>query len=145
MAKVEQAGNVNLVSRISSGTFFKGEIVSPNDLRIDGRFEGSICSEGKVVIGETADVNADIVCVNADIWGKAKGTFTIKEVLSIKSGCSVDGDLRIKRLSVELDSSFNGTCKMIDEQEYERAAQSFRKNVSAQKPEHAEESKNEKK
>ena len=29
--------NVNEVSRISAGTVIKGEINSPNDLRIDGR------------------------------------------------------------------------------------------------------------
>ena len=32
MAKIEQATNVNLVSRISAGTYIKGEIISPNDM-----------------------------------------------------------------------------------------------------------------
>ena len=122
MAKIEQAANVNLVSRISTGTYVKGEIVSPNDLRIDGRFEGTIISEGKVVIGESAEVNARIVCVNADVWGKTKGSFTVKDIMAIKSDCSVEGELRVRRLIVELGASFNGTCKMISEQEYEKAA-----------------------
>ena len=97
MAKIEQAANVNLVSRISTGTYVKGEIVSPNDLRIDGRFEGTIISEGKVVIGESAEVNARIVCVNADVWGKTKGSFTVKDIMAIKSDCSVEGELRVRR------------------------------------------------
>ncbi len=122
MAKVEQAANVNLVSRISAGTYFKGEIISPNDLRIDGRFDGSIISDGKVVVGESAEVNAKIVCVNADVWGKTKGSFTVKDIMSIKSDCSVEGELRVRRLVVELGASFNGSCKMITEQEYENAA-----------------------
>ena len=121
MAKIEQAANVNLVSRISAGTYFKGEIVSPNDLRIDGKFDGSIVSEGKVVIGESAEVNATIVCVNADVWGKAHGCFTVKDIMSIKSECSVDGELKVRRLIVELGASFNGTCKMISEQDYDTA------------------------
>lgn len=119
MSKNEYVTNVNLVSRISEGTIVRGEIISSNDLRIDGKFEGSICSEGKVVIGESAEVNADITCVNVDVWGKAKGCFTVKDILSIKGGCSVDGDLKVRRLAIELDSSFNGTCKMITEQEYD--------------------------
>ena len=122
MAKIEQAANVNLVSRISAGTYFKGEIVSPNDLRIDGKFDGSIISEGKVVIGESAEVNARIVCVNADVWGKTKGSFTVKDIMAIKSDCTVEGELRVRRLIVELGASFNGTCKMISEQEYDKAA-----------------------
>lgn len=122
MAKIEQAANVNLVSRISAGTYFKGEIISPNDLRIDGKFDGHIVSEGKVVIGESAEVNASIVCVNADVWGKTKGSFTVKDIMSIKSDCSVEGELKVRRLIVELGASFNGTCKMITEQEYDKVA-----------------------
>ena len=109
MAKIEQAANVNLVSRISAGTYVKGEIISPNDLRIDGKFEGSIFSEGKVVIGESAEVNARIVCVNADVWGKTKGSFTVKDILAIKSDCTVEGELQVRRLIVELGAAFNGT------------------------------------
>lgn len=122
MPKVEPISNVNLVSRISEGAYFKGEIVSPNDLRIDGKFDGSIYSAGKVVIGETAEINADVVCVTADVWGKAKGSFTVKDILSIKTGCAVEGDLKIRRLVVELDSSFDGTCKMITEEDYDKIA-----------------------
>ena len=47
--------NVNEVSRISTGTTIKGEISSPNDIRIDGRFEGRISSDGRVVVGDKAD------------------------------------------------------------------------------------------
>ena len=126
MAKIEQSANVNLVSRISAGTYVKGEIISPNDLRIDGKFEGSIFSEGKVVIGESAEVNARIVCVNADVWGKTKGSFTVKDILAIKSDCTVEGELQVRRLIVELGAAFNGTCKMISEQEYEKAASEMR-------------------
>ena len=122
MAKIEQAANVNLVSRISSGTYFKGEIISPNDFRIDGKFDGSIISEGKVVVGEGAEVNAKIVCVNADVWGKTKGSFTVKDIMAIKSDCSVEGELKVRKLIVELGAAFNGTCKMITEQEYDKIA-----------------------
>ena len=46
MAKLpETTVNVNEVSRISSGTIIKGEIISPNDIRIDGNFEGKISSK----------------------------------------------------------------------------------------------------
>ena len=134
MAKIEQAVNVNLVSRISSGTYFKGEIVSPNDLRIDGKFDGSIISEGKVVVGDGAEVNAKIVCVNADVWGKTKGSFTVKDIMAIKSDCSVEGELKVRKLIVELGASFNGTCKMITEQEYDKAAAEMSKDSQIPMP-----------
>ena len=45
---------VNDISRISAGSSIKGEITSPNDIRIDGNFEGKIISQAKVVVGEKA-------------------------------------------------------------------------------------------
>ena len=79
MAKVEQTVNVNSVSRISSGTFFKGEITSLSDIRIDGDFEGMLYSKGRVVIGETANVKGDIICDNVDMWGHITGNLYVKE------------------------------------------------------------------
>jgi Integral membrane protein CcmA involved in cell shape determination len=109
---------VNEVSRISAGTTFKGEITSPYNVRIDGNFEGKIVSQAKVVVGEKANINGDIVCDNADIWGNVDGDLYVKDTLSLKETCVIDGDLHIRRLQVELDSRFNGNCKMITEDEF---------------------------
>ncbi len=70
--------NVNEVSRISTGTVIKGEINSPNDIRIDGVFEGKIFSKGRVVVGEKAEIKGDIVCDNVDFWGKMTGSLFLK-------------------------------------------------------------------
>lgn len=118
----EPTTNVNEVSRISTGTVVKGEISSPSDIRIDGTFEGRIYSKGKVVVGEKAVITGDIVCTNADIWGKMKGNFFVKDTLSLKSSSEINGDLSIKRLQVELDAKFNGACKMITDAEFDAAA-----------------------
>ena len=111
---------MNEVSRISAGTVFKGEITSPNDIRIDGTFEGKVYSKGRVVVGDKAVVKGDVICQNVDFWGKMSGNFYVTDTLSLKSGCTVDGDLHIKRLQVELDAKFNGNCKMITEAEFDK-------------------------
>ena len=122
MAKVEPTINVNSVSRISAGTVIKGEIVSPYDIRIDGTFEGKIQSKGRVVAGETAIIKGDIICENVDLWGKIEGNIFVKDTLALKEGCVVSGGLNIRRLSVELGSTFNGTCRMITEAEFNKVA-----------------------
>ena len=114
--------NVNDVSRISAGTTVKGEIISPGDLRIDGNFEGTIRSKGRVVVGEKAVVKGDIICLNVDFCGSMTGNFFVKETLTLKSDCRVDGDLHTKRLQVELGARFNGNCKMIDDAEFEKVS-----------------------
>lgn len=114
------AVNVNGVSRISTGTVIKGEINSPNDIRIDGTFEGKIVCKGRVVAGEKAVIKGDIVCENVDFWGKLEGCLYVKDTLTLKDTCTVTGDLHIKRLVVELGARFNGACKMLVEGEFEK-------------------------
>ena len=39
--------------------------------------------------------------------------------------CNVEGDLHIKRLQIELDAKFNGTCRMISEDEFASLTQNL--------------------
>lgn len=132
MAKSESNLNVNSISRISSGTIIKGEILSPYDIRIDGTFEGKVQTKGRVVVGETAFIKGDIICENIDLWGKVDGNLFVKDTLSLMEGCSVNGNLNVRRLSVELGSTFNGNCRMITEAEFNKIA-----GVESPKPEAA--------
>lgn len=112
----------NSLSRISAGTVIKGEIISPNDIRIDCAFEGTLKVKGKVVVGSTAVIKGDIICDNADICGKLDGNVYVKDTLGLKDGCIVNGNLHIRRLSVELGSTFNGNCKMLNEGDFDKAS-----------------------
>ena len=122
MAKTDTVMNVNSISRISAGTIIKGAILSPCDIRIDGTFEGKIQSKGRVVIGETAHIKGDIVCDNIDLWGKLEGNVYVKDTLNLKDGCVVNGNLNVRKLSVELGSTFNGNCRMISETEFDKVS-----------------------
>ncbi len=122
MAKTETTVNVNSISRISAGTVIKGQIMSPSDIRIDGTFEGKVQSKGRVVIGESAVIKGDIMCNDVDLWGKVEGNVYVKDTLALKDGCVVNGNLHIRRLSVELGATFNGNCKTITEAEFDKLA-----------------------
>lgn len=121
-AKTETPVNVNSVSRISEGTIIKGEIVSPYDIRIDGSFEGKLSAKGRVVIGENSEIKGDIVAMNVDLFGKVDGNIYVKDVLSLKEGCVLEGNIQTRKLYVELGSEFNGNCKMIGEEEFAKIA-----------------------
>ena len=126
--------NVNAISRISAGTVIKGEIISPCDIRIDGTFEGKVTAKGRVVIGETAVIKGDIVCVNIDLWGKVDGNIYVKDTLALKEGCVINGNLHIKRLAVELGSTFNGNCRMMNEGEFDKLSGNEKKPAVAAAP-----------
>ena len=134
MAKIEMTSNVNAISRISAGTIIKGEIISPTDIRIDGTFDGKLQSKGRVVVGETAVIKGDIVCDNVDLWGKVEGNLFVKDTLALKEGCVVNGNLHIRKISVELGATFNGNCRMITEAEFDRISG----NEPAKKPQNVQ-------
>lgn len=119
---MEPSVNTNEVGRISAGTIIRGEINSPGDIRIDGIIEGKLMSKGKVTVGPKAVIKGDIICDNVDFCGRITGNFYVKDTLSLKDGCVVEGDLHIKRLVVELGARFDGNCKMLSEGDFEKIA-----------------------
>ena len=132
MQKIQDQGvNVNDVTRISKGASIKGDLISATDIRVDGNIDGSLLSEGKIVVGEPAQLTGSLFCTNLDFWGKMDGDIYIKDTLSLKSTSVVNGNIRVHKLQVEMGAQINGTCKMISEQEYDQLAGKF----SNKKPE----------
>jgi cytoskeletal protein CcmA (bactofilin family) len=99
-------------SRIESSTSIKGDIVSEGDFRIDGTLEGSIKTNGKIVIGKEGFVNGGVSCNNADVEGKIKGNLFVSETLNLRSTCHIDGEVVIGKLMVESGANFNASCSM---------------------------------
>ena len=115
--------NVNDVNRIAAGANFIGDIATVNDIRIDGSFEGRLYSEARVVVGEKAVVKGDIFATFIDFNGNMLGgNFYVKDTLSLKTGCSVAGDLYFQRFQVELDAKFTGRCQVMSETEFHKVA-----------------------
>ena len=97
---------------IEKNTTFVGNFVSESDIRVDGTFEGSIETKGKVVIGKSGSIEGTIVCNSADIEGKFAGTIQVQDLLSIGSTGSVEGDVAISKLIVESGAIFNAKSSM---------------------------------
>ena len=104
----------------------KGEFKSECDFRVDGNFEGSIETNGKVVIGENGRVEGTVVCSSADIEGAINGIIHVKDLLSIRSTGEVKGDVVMSKLVVESGAIFNAKSSMKDE----NAEDSSIKNIS---------------
>jgi len=102
---------------VEKNTTFVGNFVSESDFRIDGNFEGSIETKGKVVIGKNGSIQGTIVCYSADIEGKFTGTIQVKDLLSVGSTGSVEGDVSISKLIVESGAIFNAKSSMKEQGE----------------------------
>lgn len=130
--------NVNDITRISLGTAIRGDIISSSDIRVDGKIDGTVFSNGRIVVGEKAALSGNLLCTNLDLWGKVNGDIYVKDTLSIKSTCEIDGNINVRRLQVEMGAQINGTCHMMTEQDYEKKAATIVKKVPAPKAEKVE-------
>ena len=99
-------------SIISSGTTLKGDINSTGDIRIDGTLHGNVNCTAKVVIGANGVVEGDITGQQADIMGKINGTIKVRELLQLKGGSNVSGNIYASKLQIETSANFNGQCHM---------------------------------
>lgn len=99
-------------SLIAAGTTLTGDLSSSGDIRIDGTLNGNITCTAKVVIGANGVVEGDISGQQADIMGKVSGTIKVKELLQLKGGSIVDGNLHAGKLQIEPSANFNGQCHM---------------------------------
>jgi len=107
-APVPQSG----ASIIASGTTLKGDITSTGDIRIDGVLQGNINCTAKVVIGGNGVVDGDISGQQADIMGKVTGTVKVKELLQLRGGSNLTGNIYASKLQIETSANFNGQCHM---------------------------------
>ncbi len=99
-------------SMIGAGTTLKGDITSNGDLRIDGTLLGNIIGSAKVIIGANGVVEGDVTGQQADIMGKVTGSIKVKDLLQLKNGSIVSGNISSAKLQVEPSAAFNGQCHM---------------------------------
>ncbi len=97
---------------ISSGTTLNGDVVSDNDLRIDGTINGNVHCSAKIIIGPTGLVDGNIQGLQADITGKVQGNISVSEILQLRGQCNVTGNISAAKLQIEPTATFNGQCQM---------------------------------
>ena len=68
---------------LDKGSHFKGELSFEETFRIDGKFEGTIPAGGELILGDSAEVTADIRVERISINGTLKGTVHASEKIEI--------------------------------------------------------------
>jgi excisionase family DNA binding protein len=87
----------------------------PVNLRINGKFEGSLETRGHLTIGPAAVVTADISGDTIVIAGKVKGKIVAFERLVLLQTAYVEGEVYPAKLSILEGGVLNGTCKVPSE------------------------------
>ncbi len=99
----------NGTARIGKTVVIRGELKGSEDLIVDGQLEGTISlSEGRLTIGPTANVAADITAKEVLIMGHLRGNVVATARVELRAGSVVEGDVHALRLAVEDNAVFRG-------------------------------------
>ena len=63
-------------------------------------------------MGQTSQVEGNILAQNAEVLGEIKGKIEVSDLLTLKSSSVIHGDILTSKLVVETGATFNGGCKM---------------------------------
>ncbi len=97
------------VARIGKTVVIRGELKGSEDLIVDGQLEGTIqLLEGRLTIGATANVAADLAAKDVLVMGKLRGNIVASGRVELRAGSAVEGDVRALRLAVEDNAVFRG-------------------------------------
>jgi cytoskeletal protein CcmA (bactofilin family) len=95
-------------SIITSEVEIKGVIKSSGSVRMDGKLDGDLASQGDAILGKTATMKGNISGSNVVIEGTINGTITAKDKIEMKTAARITGDIKSKRLAVEDGVMFIG-------------------------------------
>lgn len=90
-----------VVAWVGKSVLFRGDLISLEDMVIDGRVEGTIeLSDHALTIGPDARIQADITAKVVNILGQVVGTIRAGDRVDIGATGSVEGDIVSHRLAM---------------------------------------------
>ncbi len=89
-----------------------GTITFKSSLMIKGTLDGEIVSEGLLIVGPTAKVNAKVTTKKLVSHGEITGDVTASEQVMLKETATQTGNITTQNIIVESGSLFNGSITM---------------------------------
>ncbi len=92
-----------------------GTIEFQGTIRLDGKVNGKIkSSEGTVIVGDKAVVDAEVVVGTAIVMGEVIGTIDAAERIEVYPPGRITGDIQAPVISIEEGGVLNGNCTIKD-------------------------------
>ena len=97
---------------IGSNCEIEGKFTSSGNVRMDGKFKGTLEITGNILVGESADISADINARNISIAGTVRGNVTGSKVQLLRTG-KIWGDISSSALTTEEGAFIDGKITMV--------------------------------
>ena len=89
-----------------------GSLTFDGDLTVAGKLEGELHATGDVAVENGSTVKATIDGNNISVQGTVHGNVSARGRLSLSGSGSLNGDVRVSKLTVEDGATLNGNVQM---------------------------------
>ncbi len=109
----QQLPATEITALLGRGTEFDGKLHFEGRVRIDGVFKGEILSDDTLVIGEGAEVHAEIDVATVIVrGGVVHGNIRAKTAIELHAPGKIVGNLHSPSLFIDRGVEFQGSCRM---------------------------------
>jgi cytoskeletal protein CcmA (bactofilin family) len=108
----EALAGQEVTTLLGRGSEFEGKLSFEGTVRIDGKLTGEIFTDDVLIIGEGAEVSAEINVGAIVIEGTVNGNIHAKRSVEIRTPARVRGNISTPSLFIEKGVVFDGNCQM---------------------------------
>jgi cytoskeletal protein CcmA (bactofilin family) len=101
---------------LDSGSNVTGELRFQTSFRVDGKFSGTVISEGELIVGQGGEVDGDLRVGQVVISGKVSGTIRASRRVHLSSSGTLLADIDTPVLIIDEGGFFQGQCSMAREE-----------------------------
>lgn len=95
---------------LGADAVFKGQLHFEKGVRLLGKFEGEIDSEGQLVIADGASLTGEVKAASIRVDGQVKGNLSATGKVQLSASAKLEGDLHTNRLEVAEGAVLVGRC-----------------------------------
>lgn len=97
---------------VGRGSHFEGKMTFDGTVRIDGSFVGEIVSDDTLIVGEGAELRAELDVATVIVYGTVYGNVTARNGVELHAPAHLVGNIVSPSLLVERGAVFDGQCRM---------------------------------
>jgi cytoskeletal protein CcmA (bactofilin family) len=105
-----EQGEINTL--LGNGSEFEGKLTFEGTVRINGKLSGEIFSDDVLVVGEGAEINAEIEVGVIIVQGNVTGNIRAKKSVELHAPARVRGNIETPSLFIDKGVTFEGHSKM---------------------------------
>jgi cytoskeletal protein CcmA (bactofilin family) len=97
---------------LGKGTRVSGKVSFEEPARLEGQIEGEITAQGMLIVGESAEVKAQITGTSIIVHGQVTGDIAARSKIELHATSRVIGNVTTPSLVIHEGATFEGQCSM---------------------------------